>query len=143
MPSFRRTWIAVIAVTLSLGAGAGSAPAQSDEAASLLQRIQELTEGSTGRFLTPVPDSRSIVLAIDTSTPLFFYLERGSIRGSAIDTFYSALETGDMDAAYDAFIRNAIMTVRVTDYGWNGLGTPMTTESGTEVGRASWRERGW
>lgn len=85
------------------------------------------------RFVTPMPGSRSVIFAIDVSTPLYLFLERGSIRGAAIDDFYQAYEAGDMDAAFDVFRAGVIPTVRVTDYGWNGLRVPMTTDAGNQL----------
>jgi hypothetical protein len=106
--------------------------AQSDQPA-MLERVKELVEatGST-RFVAPMPGSRSAVVAIDTSRALYFYLERGAIRGNAINDFYAAYDAGDMDAAYNVFLGNAIMILRATDYGWNGFGTPMATGSGRD-----------
>lgn len=126
-----RIGLALLTIVALLPSGAAAQDADSE---AKLQRIQELAaaRGET-HIVTPLPGSRSVVIAADTSTPLFFFLERGSIRGTAIDEFYAALESGDMEAAYDGFLRNSIMTMRVTDYGWNGLGEPMVTESGSEI----------
>ena len=77
--------------------------------------------------------SQCIVVAIDASTPLYFFFERGSIRGSAIDEFYAAYDAGDIEAAYAVFRRSAVPTVRITDYGWNGLGVPMTLAEGKQI----------
>jgi hypothetical protein len=112
-----------------------AAPATStfDEQMAMLEEIKGLL-AATGetRFVAPLPGSRSAVVAVDVSRDLYFYLERGSIRGSAIDGFYEAYESGDTAAAYDAFISSAIMMLRATDYGWNGLGNPMTTGKGRD-----------
>ncbi len=98
------------------------------------QRVRELVQAQgQSRYLVPAPGSRSTIISVDISTGLFFFLERGSIRGAAVQTFYDALETGDMDAASQAFTANAIMTVRATDYGWNGLGVPWIADSGAEI----------
>ena len=117
--------------------------AQDAEVDALLGRIRDAmaSSGST-RFVMPLPGSRSIVLAIDTTTPLYFFLERGSIRGSSIDEFYTHLEGGDTEAAYKVFMRNALMTVRAIDYGWNGLGQPMLTDSGAEISDLYYRDAG-
>lgn len=119
----------VLAVTI---APAPSAAAQDLETRT--QRVKELVEatGSTV-FVTPAPGSRSTILAVDVSTSLFFFLERGSLRGDSTQAFYDAYEAGDMATAYEVFSANALMTVRATDYGWNGFGVPMTAASGNEV----------
>jgi len=112
-----------------------AAPASSvqDDQLAMLDRIKDLlaARGET-RFVAPMPGSRSTVVAIDISRALYVYLERGAIRGSAIDDFYAAYEAGDTNAAYDTFLSSAIMVLRATDYGWNGFGTPMTTGSGRD-----------
>ena len=107
---------------------------QTDDAGAVLQRVNELFE-ATGltRALTPMPGSRSVVFTAEASAVMFLFVERGSLRGNAIDTFYSELEAGDVEAAYTTFNRNSIVSMRATDYGWNGLGQPLATESGTEV----------
>lgn len=112
---------------------ATTARAQDDQE-TMITHIRDLIAArGGGHFLTPVPGSRSNVIAVETDSSLYFYLERGSIRGSAIDEFYAAYDSGDMEAAYSTFLSSAIMMQRVTDYGWNGLGVPMTTESGREI----------
>lgn len=104
------------------------------EQVALINRIKELlAESGRTRFVSPLPGSRSAVVSVDTSRDLYFYLERGSIRGSSIDGFYAAMESGDAQAAYDAFVGSAIMILRVTDYGWNGLGVPIQSGSGRDV----------
>jgi len=80
-----------------------------------------------------------VLVAIDVTAPMYVYLERGSIRGSAIDTFYKAYDAGDMAAAYQAFRSAAVPTARVTDYGWNGLGVPWITDEGAEIGDILYR----
>jgi len=132
-----RIAVGVIAFALGVSSlGVSTASAQENETA-LLQQIKELMEarGMT-RFVSPMPDSRSAVVAVDVSRDLYFYLERGAIRGTGIDEFYAALDSGDMAHAYEAFLANSIMILRVTDYGWNGLGVPMKTEA-----RGSGRDR--
>lgn len=125
------------ACLLSVGVGLlllpGPGRAQ-DDSEALLQRVRDLLSASASqRFITPMPGSRSNVVAVDGSADIYFFIERGSLRGSRIDEFYEQLEAGDMDAAYRTFIGGAIITFRATDYGWNGLGTPWMTDSGTEV----------
>jgi len=98
------------------------------------QRVRELVQAQGhSRYLIPAPGSRSTVVSVDVSTGLFFFLERGSMRGAAVQSFYDAIEAGDMEAASQIFTANAIMTVRATDYGWNGLGVPWIADSGAEI----------
>ncbi len=127
-----RIVVAALVATVGLGPSV-VADAQEDQAA-LAERIRELVQGTGGEvFVTPAPGSRSTILVVDTSVSLFLFLSRGSIRGNAIDDFYQALNSGDMTAAQRAFNTHAIMTLRATDYGWNGLGEAYMTSSGTEV----------
>lgn len=112
----------------------GDAVAQDQEGSSLVQRVQKLFDASErGRVVAPAPGSRSIIVAVDGSSPMYLYLERGSIRGNAIDTFYDQYESGELDAAYQTFLQNSTIVMRMSDYGWNGLGNPMVTEEGTEI----------
>ena len=101
----------------------------------LLARVKELFAAREGkRIVTPLPGSRASVLAADGSSDFFLYVERGSIRGQdTIDTFYERLEAGDMDGAYEVFLQSQIVTLRVSDYGWNGLGVPFTVPAGGEI----------
>lgn len=123
--------LALLMVATSLAPAVAAQDAGSE---AKLERIRELMEvREQTRLVTPLPGSRSVIVVADISTPLFFFLERGSIRGSAIDQFYEAYESGDAEAAYGSFLRNSIMTLRITDYGWNGLGEPMVTEAGSEI----------
>lgn len=131
-----RLWRGVAAAAVFTAVGLGpslTANAQEGQAA-LAARVRELV-GATGSevFVTPAPGSRSTIIVVDTSVSLFLFLSRGSIRGNAIDEFYAALNSGDMSAAQQSFNTHAIMTLRVTDYGWNGLGNPFTTNSGAEI----------
>lgn len=131
-----RLWRGVVAVAVFAAVGLGpslTANAQEGQAA-LAERVRELV-GATGSevFVTPAPGSRSTIIVVDTSVSLFLFLSRGSIRGNAIDEFYAALNSGDMSAAQRSFNTHAIMTLRATDYGWNGLGNPFTTASGAEI----------
>jgi hypothetical protein len=111
-------------------------PVNSQESGEeLLARVKELFAAREGsRVVTPMPGSRASVLAADGSSDFFLYVERGSIRGQdTIDTFYERLEAGDMDGAYEVFLQSQIVTLRVSDYGWNGLGVPFTTPAGSEI----------
>lgn len=125
--------VCILLLTFALPATAApAASAQADQVA-MLERIKDLVAASDStRFVAPMPGSRSTVVAIDVSRDLYFYVERGAIRGSAINDFYAAYEAGDMTVAYDAFLSSAIMVLRATDYGWNGFGTPMSTGSGRD-----------
>lgn len=112
------------------------APANSqDSSEELLARVKELFAARENkRIVTPLPGSRASVLAADGSSDFFLYVERGSIRGQdTIDTFYERLDAGDMDGAYEVFLQSQIVTLRVSDYAWNGLGVPFTTPAGAEI----------
>ncbi len=118
----------------TVGLGPSVAASGQEDQAALAERVRELVQGSGGAvFVTPAPGSRSTIIVVDTSVSLFLFLSRGSIRGNAIDEFYQALNSGDMTAAQRSFNTHAIMTLRATDYGWNGLGEAYMTSSGTEV----------
>jgi len=117
--------------------------AQAQDLGAKAQRVRELAQakGYT-QYLLPAPGSRSTVISVDVSTGLFFFLERGSIRGPAVQSFYDALEAGDMEAASQVFTANAIMTLRATDYGWNGLGVPWIADSGAEINDILFKDMG-
>ncbi len=140
-----RLWRTVVAVAglaaVGLGPGA-TADAQEDQQV-LVERVRELV-GATGGtvFVMPAPGSRSTIIVVDTSVSLYLFLSRGSIRGNVIDEFYEQLNSGDMAAAERAFNTNAIMTLRVIDYGWNGLGNAFVTDSGTEVNDMVYKDVG-
>jgi hypothetical protein len=138
---FARGFFGAVVLTGLLFATAPEAQAQ--DLAAKTARVRELV-GETGqtRFVTPAPGSRSTVLAVDTSTALFFFLERGSVRGTVINEFYAALDAGDMEGAYQIFNGNSIITVRATDYGWNGLGVPFVAASGNEIADVLFKDMG-
>lgn len=137
---YRRLWLRVISAAVVFGAGTGQVASAQDDQEALLGRLRELMKGAGyTRLAMPLPGSRSVILVADVSAPMYFFFERGSIRGSAIDTFYAAYEAGDVDAAFEAFRSSALPTARVTDYGWNGLGVPMETQSGNEIGDILYR----
>ena len=118
-------------------------PAQAQDLAAKTERVRELVQAQGhSKFLTPAPGSRSTIISVDVSTALFFFLERGSMRGDAVQAFYDAVEAGDMEAASQAFTGSAIMTMRATDYGWNGLGVPFTTNTGAEIGDILFKAEG-
>ncbi len=117
-------------------------PANSqDSDEELLARVKELFAArESKRIVTPMPGSRAGVFAADGSSDFFLYVERGSIRGQeTIDTFYERLEAGDMVGAYEVFLQSQIVTLRVSDYGWNGLGVPFTTPAGGEISDVYYR----
>lgn len=121
----------VLAATLPLPL---TAQTEAVDQLALTTRIKELVAASGDtRFVAPLPGSRSAVVSVDTSKDLYFYLERGSLRGDSIDTFYAALDSGDTEAAYEAFLAHSIILLRATDYGWNGLGTPMQVGRGRDA----------
>lgn len=130
----RRGFLGLGAVFLMLmPAAVPAAPQGGDQEAMLTVLRERAAAAGVTRFVTPAPGSRSVIVAVDLSLPLYLFLERGSIRGSAIDDFYRAYDSGDMEGAYEAFRSSAIPTVRVTDYGWNGLGVPFVTNQGSEI----------
>lgn len=137
MRTDRLVWLVTrAAVALMAVASTSTLVAQdrSSNQTTLTNRIKALlAESGRTRLVAPLPGSRSAVVSVDTSSDLYFYLERGSIRGDSIDTFYAALESGDPQVAYDTFIGNAIIILRATDYGWNGLGIPMRSGSGRDA----------
>jgi len=128
------SWLAA-SLVLALILVPGTTPgATEQEPADTLARVQDLFNGREGkRIVTPVPGSRSIVVAFDGSSDFYLYVERGSIRGNAIDTFYEQLEAGQTEDAYNTFVQNSVVTMRASDYGWNGLSEPVTTETGSEI----------
>lgn len=109
-------------------------PVQAQDLGAKAQRVRDLTQAKGHeRYLVPAPGSRSTVISVDVSTGLFFFLERGSMRGDVVQDFYDAIEAGDVAAASKLFTANANMSVRATDYGWNGLGVPWIADGGTVV----------
>jgi len=118
-------------------------PTEAQDLGAKAQRIRELVQAKGhSRYLTPAPGSRSTVISVDVSTGLFFFLERGSIRGPAVQSFYDAIEADDMEAAAQLFTANSILTVRATDYGWNGLGVPWIADSGAEINDILFKDMG-
>ena len=111
-----------------------------DEIEELLDQVEDLFDDTELELLvTPIPRSRSVILVVNGASDFFLYLERGSIRGDAIDTFYQQLEAGETDAAYSTFQQHSLVSVRISDYGWNGLGVPMITPTGNEIGDVYFR----
>jgi len=129
---------------LMVGSSFVAAPrTEAQELGAKAERVRELVQArGHARYLVPAPGSRSTVISVDVTTSLFFFLERGSIRGPAVQSFYEAIEAGDMEAASQVFTANAIMTVRATDYGWNGLGVPWIADSGAEINDILFKDMG-
>ena len=126
--------IATIVLVSASGATAGE-PAGPQDAEATLARLHELLNATESkRAAVPFPNSRSRILTVDGNSDFFLYLERGNLRGTeAIDAFYQQLEAGDIDAAYDTFVRNSLVSMRISDFGWNGLGVPMGIEEGEDI----------
>ncbi len=123
---------AVFVISLSGHTSAVASGGQQD-ADAVIGRLKELLDGTeTKIFLTPFPNSRSRILKVDGSSDFFLYIERGNLRGTdTIDQFYAALEAKDMTAANDIFIRQSLVSLRISDYGWNGLGVPLERQDGS------------
>ncbi len=123
---------AILFVSLSASSPVLARGAQQD-AEALLGRLRELLQATESKILlVPFPNSRSRILKADGSSEFFLYLERGNLRGTeTMDQFYAALEANDMGVANDVFTRHSLVSLRVSDYGWNGLGVPMERQDGS------------
>jgi len=109
-------------------------PAPQDAEATVARLHELLNATDTKRAVVAFPNSRSRILTVDGNSDFFLYLERGNLRGTeTINTFYQHLEAGDVDAAYETFVRYSLVSMRVSDFGWNGLGVPMATQAGSEI----------
>ncbi len=130
-----RVFLAVSAISLvSLSAGTPAlANGEQQDAEALLGRLRELLHATESKMIiVPFPNSRSRILKADGSSDFFLYLERGNLRGSdTLDDFYAKLDAGDMAGANDVFTRHNLVSLRISDYGWNGLGVPMMREDGS------------
>lgn len=117
-----------ICAATTVHAGSGQQDAQ-----ALLTRLHELLAATEAKMIiVPFPGSRSRILKADGNSDYFLYLERANLRGAEeVDQFYGMLEAGDMDAANAIFTRHSLVSMRVSDYGWNGLGEPMMREDGS------------
>ncbi len=122
-------------VCMSAGQATAAAPAGPQDAEATLARLRELLSATESkRAAVPFPNSRSRILTVDGNADFFLYLERDNLRGTeAIDTFYRQLEAGDVNGAYETFARHSLVTMRASDFGWNGLGVPMIMETGAEI----------
>lgn len=123
---------AIFLVSLSAGTPALANGEQQDAEAVVL-RLRELLQATESKIIiVPFPNSRSRILKADGSSEFFLYLERGNLRGSeTIDDFYAKLAAGDMVGANEVFVRHSLVSLRISDYGWNGLGVPMMREDGS------------
>lgn len=130
-------FLAVFAIVLGSLCAASPALAQGQgkqqDAEALLTRLRELLAATdTKMIIVPFPNSRSRILKADGSSDYFLYIERGNLRGSdEMDDFYAKLAAGDMVGANDVFTRHSLVSLRVSDYGWNGLGVPLQREDGS------------
>lgn len=138
MSQLRRAgfFLAVSAIflgSLSVGAPALASGEQQD-AEALIGRLRELLQATESKMIiVPFPNSRSRILKADGNSEFFLYVERGNLRGrETMDDFYAKLDAGDMAGANDVFIRHSLVSLRISDYGWNGLGVPMMREDGSE-----------
>lgn len=134
----RRAANVILAVLVVLSVSlAGSAPVFArggqQDASAVIGRLQELLGATeTKVFIVPFPNSRSRILKADGSSDFFLYIERGNLRGTdTMDQFYAALEAKDMTAANDVFTRHSLVSLRISDYGWNGLGVPYERQDGS------------
>jgi hypothetical protein len=131
-----RVLLAVSAIFLvSLSAGTPAlANGEQQDAEALVGRLRELLQATESKMIiVPFPNSRSRILKADGNAEYFLYLERGNLRGSeTIDDFYAKLAAGDMAGANDVFTRHSLVSLRISDYGWNGLGVPMMRQDGSD-----------
>ena len=119
---------------VSLVAGTPAlANGEKQDAEAVVGRLRELLQATESKMIiVPFPNSRSRILKADGNSQFFLYLERGNLRGSeTMDDFYAALDAGDMAGANDVFTRHNLVSLRISDYGWNGLGVPMMREDGS------------
>ncbi len=134
--SAHRGLIAIAAIFfVSVSGATAGEPAGPQDAEATMARLRELLDATESkRAAVAFPNSRSRILTVDGNSDFFLYLERGNLRGTeAIDTFYEQLGAGDVNGAYETFVQNSLVTMRVSDFGWNGLGVPMITEADVEI----------
>jgi hypothetical protein len=130
-----RVVLALVAIALlsqSAGAAAQAGGSGQDQAA-IVARLKELLQATeTKMIIVPFPNSRSRILKADGNSDFFLYLERGNLRGTEqMNDFYAKLEAGDLAGANDVFTRHSLVSLRISDYGWNGLGVPYEREDGS------------
>jgi hypothetical protein len=128
-------FVLVVAIVLVPFVGGVNAVADNgqQEAEAIIGRLKELLAATeTKVIVVPFPDSRSRVLKADGSSDFFLFIERGNLRGmEPMNSFYAALESGDMAIATEIFTQNSMVSMRASDYGWNGLGVPMERMDGS------------
>ena len=125
--------VAAIVLVPLIGAAPMAADDGQQDAEALIGRLRELLLATeTKVVVVPFPNSRSRILMADGNADLFLYVERANLRGTEeMDGFYAALESGDMAAAADIFTRHSMVSLRASDYGWNGLGVPLERLDGS------------
>ena len=123
---------AAIGVGSLIGGVAAVADDGQQDAEALLGRLRELLAATeTKVVIVPFPNSRSRILMADGGSDFFLYVERANLRGTEqMDAFYAALDAGDTAGAADVFTRHSMVSMRASDYGWNGLGVPMERADG-------------
>ncbi len=126
--------IAAIVVVALVGGVPAVADDGEQDAEALISRLRELLRATeTKVIVVPFPNSRSRILLADGNADFFLYIERANLRGTEeMNVFYAALEAGDMAAAADVFMRHSMVSLRASDYGWNGLGVPFERPDGSD-----------
>ena len=126
--------IAAIVVVALVGGVPAVADDGEQDAEALISRLRELLRATeTKVIVVPFPNSRSRILLADGNADFFLYIERANLRGTEeMNVFYAALEAGDMAAAADVFTRHSMVSLRASDYGWNGLGVPFERPDGSD-----------
>lgn len=124
--------VALAVLSLPLATTVRASDGQQD-AEALVGRLRELLAAAeTKVIIVPFPNSRSRILKADGSSDFFLYVERGNLRGNEqMNDFHTKLEAGDMAGANDVFTRHSMVSLRISDYGWNGLGVPLQREDGS------------
>jgi len=130
-----RVVLALVALALLSQSAVVAVPAGSSEQdqAAIVGRLKELLQATeTKMIIVPFPNSRSRILKADGNSDFFLYLERGNLRGTEqMNDFYAKLDAGDIAGANDVFTRHSLVSLRISDYGWNGLGVPYEREDGS------------
>lgn len=124
--------VALALVSLPLGATVRASDGQQD-AEAIVGQLRELLAATEAKMIiVPFPNSRSRILKADGSSDFFLYIERGNLRGNdQMNDFHAKLEAGDLAGANDVFTRHSMVSLRISDYGWNGLGVPLARDDGS------------
>ncbi len=124
--------VAAIVLVPLIGGVAAVADDGAQDVEAILGRLRELLAATeTKVVIVPFPNSRSRILKADGNADFFLYIERGNLRGTEeMALFYAALDAGDTAGADDVFMRHSLVSMRASDYGWNGLGVPMERADG-------------